>query len=105
MEFLKIHVLTEDDLSMLIEEGSCTSINDIDCSQCDFNWDYHQIALVDITCDRNNRIMWNDNIHTNIEENIENFLDGIRHTGLTPIVTEIVMMEDDLRNNFTGTLY
>lgn len=103
MKFLKIHVLTDEDLADLIENEECTSMNDIDCKKVDFSWDYHQIALVSI--ENSECLIWNDNVHTFVENDISNFLDGIRFTGTEVEIEEIAMLDSDIRNLYRGVIY
>lgn len=101
--FLKVHVLEDEDLEALIEDGSCTSLEDLDVNETDFNWDYHQIVLVDD--DKKERIIWQDNMHSNVEDNIESFIDGFKYAGNEAEVDEIAMMYDDVLNNYGGVTY
>jgi hypothetical protein len=104
MNLLKIHVLTDaEELQILIDRKLCTSIDDIKCDEVDFDWDYHQIALVN--SDTQERILWNDNIHSQIEDDIENIIYGMTLVGEDVSVKEIVMFESDVLEKFTGVVY
>jgi hypothetical protein len=107
MKFLKIHVLEPEDLKMLIEDGECTSINDIDCNKVDFTWDYHQVVLLDTQS--NMRLYWNDNMHTHIEDDIGHFIKGVEYAlskyGETVEVQETAMLQADVENNYGGVEY
>ena len=91
---LKVNVITKEDLDMFIKDGECTCIDDLDVSKTDFDWDYAQRALVDV--DENKVIMWNDNIHSNIDSEIDDFLDGITYAGNTYSLKEVCMLEGDM---------
>lgn len=103
MNLLKVHVLEKEDLEILIQDGECTSIEDIVCENTDFEWDYHQMALINE--DTGERLIWNDNVHTNIEEDIKNIIHGMRIAGANVNIREIAMMYDTVLEKFTGAKY
>jgi hypothetical protein len=103
MNLLKIHVIEDEDLEDILSETDCVSVEDIDCSQFDFDWDYHQIAFVN--ADTGERLLWNDNIHTHIEDDIENVLYGLKIAGVEVSLKEIAMMDKDVLNKYTGVKY
>lgn len=103
MNLLKIHVIEDDDVEDILSETGCATVGDVDCSQFDFDWDYHQIALVN--ADTGERLLWNDNIHTNIEDDIENVLYGLKIAGVEFSLQEIVMMSNTVLEKYTGIKY
>lgn len=102
MKLLKAHVFTKDDLEFLDKRGY-NNISEIDINIFDFNWDYAQTALVDV--EKSEIIMWNDNIHTHIEKDIENFINGLKYMGVDVKVDECVIMNYDLEKNYSGARY
>lgn len=100
--FYKVHVFTEDDLKFLEEDG-LDSIEDIDVATYDFGWDYAQMALID--ADSEEVLIWDDNIHTNVEVNIANFLQGYKYSGNEYKVRELVMMDQTIKDNYSGKRY
>lgn len=100
--FLKVNVITQEDLDMFIKDGECTYLDDLDVSTTNFDWDYAQKALVNV--DENKVIMWNDNVHSHINSEIDNFLDGITFVGNTYSLTEVCTLENDTKK-YEGVRY
>lgn len=102
MKLLKVHIFEEADLRYLEEEGY-TDISEIDVNTYDFNWDYAQTALVDE--EKSEVLIWNDNMHTYIDKDIENFINGLKYAGVDVEIKECVMMYDDLLKKYSGVRY
>lgn len=100
--FYKVYVVTEDDLDMFSEE-EYDNLDDINPEDYDFNWDYAQMALID--ADTEEVLLWNDNIHTNIEDNIDNFLEGYKHSSNEFKVRELIMLDKAIKDNYSGVRY
>lgn len=100
--FVKVHVITDDDISFIKDDGY-ENPEDIDCKEYDFDWDYAQMALIDV--DEQYVIMWNDNIHSNIENEIDNFLKGFSYANEEYILTEVAMMDEKIKQNYKGERY
>lgn len=101
-KFLKVHVITDDDVEFIKDDGY-ENPEDIDCNTYDFEWDYAQMALID--SDNKEVLIWDDNIHTRIEDKINSFLEGFGYSGEQYAVTEIAMMDDKIKENYTGKRY
>lgn len=103
MKFKRIHVLEKEDLDDIIKCGECTCLENIDVKKTDFCWDYAQTALVNE--DDKKCIIWNDNIHSDVTDDIDNFLDGIKYTGVNIDVEECVMLSSALKEKYLGARY
>lgn len=100
--FLKVHVITEDDVNFMKEEGY-EKAEDINVKEFDFCWDYAQTALVDL--DENEVLIWDDNIHTNVDDNIKYFLRGFSYAEVNYELSEVAMMDEDIKAKYSGKRY
>lgn len=99
---LHVAVVNEVNLQYMIDCGECTSIED-----CNFDtvqeFDYAQTALIDEG--KNHIIYWNDNIHSDPDLYIKAFIQALKYTNINYKIIEVVMKEEDVRNNFKGERY
>jgi hypothetical protein len=100
--FYKVHVVTEDDLDMFSEE-TFSNVIELNPNNYDWDYDYTQMALIDI--EESKVLLWNDNIHTDIENEIDNFIQGFMHSGSTCEVVEKIMLDDDIVSKYSGKRY
>lgn len=99
----QIAVISKDDLQEWINDGSCTSIEDLDFDLVQ-EYDYAQTALVDV--DKRHIIYWNDNIHSNPDAFIEAFTSALTHTGQEYNIDKYCMLDKDLlAKNYSGDKY
>lgn len=104
LNLLKVHVITDEDLEEFLREGSCSSIQELNnnIDNFDFYYDYAQTALVD--ANENKVIMWNDNMHSHIDDDIDSFLGGIIYSKNNYTLKEVCMLEKDMEQ-FSGVKY
>lgn len=91
---IKAAVIEKDVLESFIQDGYCTSIDDLSFDDAT-GFDYAQTALIDN--DINKILYWEDNIHGNPDDYISAFTDALIHYGIEYSIIEKVYKYDDLK--------
>ena len=97
----QVAVIDQETLDELINEGECTSIDDVDFNDAQFG-DYAQTALVNE--DQKYIIYWNDNIHGNPDDFIDGFTSALQHLDIEYLLEEKVKLKSDMKE-YKGVTY
>jgi len=101
LNLTQVAIINKETLDELINEGECTSINDVRFSDAQFG-DYAQTALIDK--DQKYIIYWNDNIHGNPDDFMDGFTSALQHLDIEYLLEEKVKLESDMKE-YKGIAY
>jgi len=101
LNLTQVAVINQETLNELINEGECTSIDDVNFSDAQFG-DYSQTALIDE--DQKYIIYWNDNIHGNPDDFMDGFTSALQHLDIEYLLEEEVKLENDMKE-YKGVTY
>ena len=97
----QVAVIDQELLEELINDGECTSIEDVKFDDVQFE-DYAQTALVNE--DQKYIIYWNDNIHGNPDDFMDGFTSALQHLDIEYSLEEEVKLDSDMKE-YKGVTY